>query len=362
VNKLPVMDYVRVRNGLPKVAQKLGSGVVRIAYLGNSVTTQRKGYRQILHDSLVTHFGHPHVAINAGFSATGSIGCLYTLPDFVLNRHPDLCFIECTTGDRGINATPEKIGPVLEGIIRRLLKQRCALCNLHLYRDDQSFDSSDPIIDAYERLLDHYRIPSINLGRLFEQSLTSEQRKAFNFDGIHQSPEGAQLVADLLAEAVLEICAHPSSKFELPPEKYPDHYEFAVMEPAQLSMVANASRGKLAHFRGLYPYVELSPDNAIVFQTEAGPIDGVLLIIGPSSGFISVEAAGIRSEYMVWDPWCIYDRLQAIIFPTPVPTNVRVKIATLDKLVSHPSVSTDLPKSLRIASFFVHKTSANSYK
>ena len=69
----------------------------------------------------------------------------------------------------------------------------------------------------------------------------------------------------------------------------------------------------------IYPYVELASSNAIEFQTKAGPIDGVMLIIGPSSGFISVKAEGSQSEYMVWDPWCIYDRLQAIIFNRPVP-------------------------------------------
>jgi lysophospholipase L1-like esterase len=359
VNDPPIMDYVHVRNGFGDAWRELERRVCRIAYLGNSVTAQRNGYRQLLHDRLVAQSGHPHHSINAGFSATGSIGCLYTLTDFVLKHSPDLCFIECTTGDKGVKTPPNKIGPVLEGIVRQLLNQHCAPCNLHLYRHDQSFDDSDPIIDAYESLLEHYQIPSINVGRLYEQNLTKQQRDAFSFDGVHLSPEGAQWVANIVAEAVMRLSRRVSSEFELPSPRYPDRYEFAALEPALLSMLVDASSGMCAQFRGIYPYVELASSNAIEFQTKAGPIDGVMLIIGPSSGFISVKAEGIQSEYLVWDPWCIYDRLQAIIFNRPVPTNVLVRIATLDRPVPDPSANPDLPKSLRIASFLVHRTSAS---
>jgi lysophospholipase L1-like esterase len=359
VNDPSIMDYIHVRNGFSDARRELGRRACRIAYLGNSVTAQRNGYRQLLHDRLMAQSGHPHHSINAGFSATGSIGCVYTLTDFVLKPSPDLCFIECTTGDKGIKTPPNKIGPVLEGIVRQLLKRRCAPCSLHLYRHDQSFDDSDPIIDAYEGLLEHYQVPSINVGRLYEQNLTKQQRDAFNFDGIHLSPEGAQWVANVVAEAAMRISWHVSSKFELPSPRYPDRYEFAALEPALLNMLVATSSGKRAKFRGIYPYVELASDNAIEFQTKAGPIDGVMLIIGPSSGFISVQAEGIRSEYMLWDPWCIYDRLQAFIFNRPVPTNAPVRIATLDRPVPDPSANPNLPKSLRISSFLVHRTSAS---
>jgi len=357
VNEPPIMDYVHVRGGFGHAGRMLRRRPCRIAYLGNSVTAQRKGYRQLLHDLLVAKSGYSHHLINAGFSATGSIGSLYTLADFVLRHSPDICFIECTTGDKGIKTPPEKIGPVLEGIVRQLIKQRCAPCNLHLYRHDQPFDDTDPIIEAYEILLQHYRVPSINVGRLYEQHLTRQQRDALNFDGVHLSPDGAQWVADVLAKAVMQISSHATAEVALPPPKYADCYEFAALEPARLNMLAEASSGRRARFRGIYPYVELAPDNAIEFQTDAGPIDGVMLIVGPASGFISVEAEGVRSEYLTWDPWCVYDRLQAFIFERPVSTNAAVRIATLDRPVPDPSANPNVPKLLRIASFLVRRTS-----
>ena len=138
---------------------------------------------------------------------------------------------------RELRLPPDKIGPVLEGIVGQLLKQRCAPCNLHLYRYDQSFDDFDPIIAAYESLLEHYQVPSINVGRLYEQNLTKQQRDAFNFDGVHLSPEGAQWVANIVAKAVMRISRRVSSEFELPSPRYPDRYEFAALEPALLSML-----------------------------------------------------------------------------------------------------------------------------
>jgi len=355
-----IEDHVHVRNGLGAVGSELARRPCCIAYLGNSVTAQRKGYRPLLHDRLVIRSGHPHRAINAGFSATGSIGCLYTLADFVLKHSPDICFIECSTGDKGIEAPTERIGPVLEGIVRQLLKHRCALCNLHLYRRDQSFDSSNPIIDAYERLLEHYGVPSINVGRLYEHSLSQQQRDSFNFDGVHLSVEGAQWVSDIVADAVMQMSSGTFSELELPAPKYPDSYEFAALEPALLGMAIDAASAKCAWFRGLYPYIELASDNAIEFQTTDGPIDGLLLVVGPSAGFISVEAGGDRSEYLTWDAWCIYDRLQIVTFNAPVPTNAPVRISTLHKNVPDPLANLQLPKSLRIASFLVRRANPNS--
>lgn len=356
---IQAVDHVRARNGFGDAGRQLRERSCRIAYLGNSITAQRQGYRPFLHARLVERFGRPHHPINAGLSATGSIGCVYTLPDFVLRHSPDVCFIECTTGDRGIGLAPERIGPVLEGIVRRLLKQHCAPCNLHLYRYDQSYVDSDPIVAAYESLLEHYRIPSINIGRLFERMLTQKERETFNFDGVHLSQEGAKWVADIVADAVVQIGAQVPSQFEIPVPKFADHYEFAVMKPAHIGMVTDASRGKTGLFRGIYPYVELTSGNAIEFRSSEGPIDGVMLVIGPYSGFIEIEVEGIRSEYLIWDRWCIHERLQVLLLSAQAPPNATVRIAALDKAVPDPAANVDLPKRLRIGSFLIHRTRAN---
>jgi hypothetical protein len=67
--------------GLRDTAAQLAAGPVVIAYLGNSVTAQKDGYRPYLHKGLVKRFGHEHKAVNAGFGGVGSIGSVCTMDD-----------------------------------------------------------------------------------------------------------------------------------------------------------------------------------------------------------------------------------------------------------------------------------------
>ena len=100
--------------GLRNVAERLAAGPASIAYLGNSVTVQKDGYRPHLHAGLIRRFGRAHRQINAGFGAVGSLGSVCTMDDLVIRHRPALCFVECMTGDMGVGLHAD-IGPALEG-------------------------------------------------------------------------------------------------------------------------------------------------------------------------------------------------------------------------------------------------------
>src|SRR6266516_2318846 len=114
MNRRATGSDIEPRRGLGNAATMLSRRIGRIAYLGNSVTAQREGFRPLLHERLTAHFGQPHRLINAGLGGVGSLASLFTMEDLVLRFAPDLCFIECTTGDMGVRTPVTTIGPILE--------------------------------------------------------------------------------------------------------------------------------------------------------------------------------------------------------------------------------------------------------
>jgi len=344
--------WVTPRGGLALAGRALAARPGAIAYAGNSVTAQRKGYRPRLHECLARHLGQPHRAINAGFGATGSIGSLYTLPELVLRHRPDLCFIECTTGDVGIGAAPDTVGPIVEGMIRQLTAIGCACCVLHLYRHDAAFADDVPLIAAYERVAAHYGVPSINIGRVFA-GLPAAERDGACFDGIHLTASGATLVADRIAGAVAALCDVPPAAAVPPGRCHAEDYAGARIAPARIDMLAAPAPGNASTFRMLHPVVETASGNDLRFRTAVGPVDGLLLVIGPSAGYIEVDAGTTRMRLLTWDAWCTYDRLQAVVLPVPVAADVPMRVAALDTAVPGAPAAQPARKRLRVVGFMV---------
>jgi hypothetical protein len=354
------------RSGLGKVGLKLGQDIGVIAYLGNSVTAQRESYRLPLHEHLVSHFGRPHRAINAGLGGMGSIGMLFMLPDLVLRHKPDLCFIECTTGDMGTNPPLRSIGPVVEGMLRKLIAAGSAVCILHLFRVGSSFDETSPILSRYERVAEHYQIPTLNVGRAFERAIVSNGRHVSQIlrDGVHTTAEGAKMTADFIADAVIELCGMPPCHGKtLPAPMHDDHYEFASIVPASQAKLAKAERHRLGRFRLVCPYVEIKSDNEIVFTAISGRVAGMLVVVGIHSGFINVRVNSKNSEYQIWDQWCDRDRLQTLIFTNSVPAGTTIHISVPDKGVpaaasAPPGVENSPRKALKLVGFLIHNSDA----
>jgi len=306
----------------------------RIAYLGNSVTAQRDGYVPHLHAHLGTWTSQPHHAFQLGLSGMGSMGCLFTLDSFVLNRKPDLCFIECTTGDSGSRPPLESVGPAIEGLVRKLRAIDCECCILHAYRADRTVEDFQPIIDRYERVADHYGIPSVHLGRAIDLGLTSGEwsLEQLFLDGIHTTTEGGRVKATLVAKALQTILSASSSAAPpLGPRLHPDDLEAARLLLPEPQTVLDPQRCRSSHFRQVLPYLEIGAGNGLVLDAAPGKLAGLLFVAGPHAGDIVIEADSQTQEFSTWDEWCDRDLLRSVIFPEPIRCDATVRLTVTDR-------------------------------
>ena len=330
----PTHAYVEIRHGLGKIATTLRERACRIAYVGNSVTAQQDGYVPHLHAHLGTWTAQPHHALQVGLSGMGSMGCLFTLDALVLNRKPELCFVECTTGDSGSRPPLESIGPAVEGLVRKLRAIGCECCILHAYRADRTVDDFQPIIDRYESVADHYGIPSVHLGRAIQLGLTSGEwslEQVF-LDGIHTTTQGGRVVATLIAKALEVILSATSTNApSLGLCLHPDDLGAARLfrpEP-QTALFPQGCRS--GHFRQVLPYLEIGSGNGLVLDAAPGKLAGLLFVAGPHAGDIVIEAADQTREFSTWDEWCDRDLLRSVIFPEPIRPDAKVRLTVTDR-------------------------------
>jgi hypothetical protein len=95
----------------------------------------------------------------------GSLGCGFLLPEIVLRHEPRLCFVECTSADMG-GATPAWVmAEAVDGIVGRLLEAGTDVCLLHMPRAAREAGGA-AVLALYERVAEHYAVPSIDVGQL----------------------------------------------------------------------------------------------------------------------------------------------------------------------------------------------------
>lgn len=316
------------RNGLGWVVDSSPTAEPGIAYLGNSLTAQKVGYRPAVHARLEALVGRRCRAINAGIGGVGSLGCGFLLPDLVLRHRPSLCFVECTTADMG-GATPIRaVGPALDGIVGRLLDAGVAACLLHMPRAAAA-GIAPGVLEAYERVADHYGVPSIDVGRLVAAELGDQPLAPDTlFDGIHTSPAGAELVAGLVADCLASMLRRPPQP---PPAAalplHPDHLRHAEIVSARVTMCDDAAASRAKLFKFAVPCMSLAPGNSCRWGTSTGEIMGLLVVVGPESGVIEIAFDGTTTRVQLWDGWCDRERLQVVIFDTPCPAGIPIHVA-----------------------------------
>lgn len=336
-----------------------------IAYLGNSLTAQKEGYRPALHARLEALVGRKHRAINAGIGGVGSLGCGFLLPELVLRHGPQLCFVECTTADMG-GATPiAAVGPAIDGIVGRLLDAGVSVCLLHMPRAAAA--GIDPrVLPVYEQVADHYGVSSIDVGRLLTAERGSQPLEPdILFDGIHTSPAGASLIADLVAPHVAHLLSHTTGSRRATAEPlHPDHLRNAEIVPALPTMCDDANAALERRFKLAMPCLSLATGNRCSWGTVTGEIMGLLVVVGPESGVIEITIDGVITRVQLWDGWCDRERLQVVILDRPCPAGVPVHVAmTAADSASRGACGNSAPDSrsgtsLTLAGFLVRRFNA----
>lgn len=354
-------NWICPRTGLGSAWSALTTASSAIAYLGASTLAQKDGYRPALHAWICRASANEHRAVNAGLGANGSMCSVFVMDRLVLAHSPILCFIDLSVIDVVCTPLPE-IGPAIEGIVRKLLSRGTQICFLHMYRGDRHLLEMDEVIRIHEMVAEHYQIPSLNIGMMVEQQILkgSLTHDSLFRDVVHTHPDGAAILTDYLATALQSIFAAGSSGTTRPVERlFLRSYESTKIVECTDEMFLQGKSSGNGSFRFFYTYKTVAEQNPVTFTAMDGEVVGIMAIVGKESGVISVVSNGISRDYLIWDPWCNADRVQTVIFDSPIEPAQELQLVATNKEFDSSGYSwmNDAPssKSLRLVGFLVRQ-------
>jgi lysophospholipase L1-like esterase len=321
---------IRVNGGLGDVPGRLRRKPLKIAYLGASITAQRRGWRPQLHEMLCRETGREHQSISACVGAIGSVSGAFLAEELVVPHEPDLCFVEFTAGDYPGGHTPLRdVEPAIDGILRKLREVGCRPVLVHLpNRVDRPFEPGLDLYDVYARVAERHGAPWVDiagpLGALVRDgALTGE---AVFKDELHLTPEGGALVAEAIQRGLGEIAAVPSAERAEPPPPDERSFHRAKVVPARPDMLADPASATPGRFRFFYDFVEGGP-----FHVELeGELVGFMLVAGPEARRLRVDCDGESQEVDLVDEWSHSVRLAMAMLDRRCRAGARVAVEPID--------------------------------
>jgi hypothetical protein len=329
VIELVTSSYVKPRGGLGELPARLRTEDCTIAYMGASVTAQKDGFRPRLHELLRRDTGRDHRAVAAALGATGSITGVFLMDDLVLAHRPDLAFVEYASSDVAGTTPRAQLAPVLEGIVGKLRDAGCEVCFLYLHRSDVDLGTSE-VVAAYEDVADHHAVPSINVAYWLRTQIERgnlDGRKLLR-DVVHTTGAGSALTAEAIRDAVEQIPPMPRA---VAAPLRDDGFRRARIEAPSAALAGDGAFAE-GRFRLVYPYIEIDRRGELRFAPR-GELVGLLVVLGPHSGYIQVTAGGEIVDYLLWDDDCSYERLGSVVLDPFAPAGSEVTIRVTDRPV-----------------------------
>ena len=352
------------RNGLPNFLKKANTpgAEIKIGYFGGSITVQN-GWRV----KTLAHFQKAYPAakfseINAAIGGTGSDLGVFRLKQDVLDKKPDLMFVEFAVNDGG--ASPQQIFQCMEGIVRQTWRAlpECDICFVYTITEslapamlEGKFQRS---ASAMEKVADHYGIPTIHMGmevaKLAKEGKlvwkaplpkTDDEKKAlgdkfvFAPDSVHPHPEtGHELYLQAIVRSLepiqtasKSIGAHP-----LPAPFVATNYENAKLLPITEATLSKGFTlldpvkddfGKRWANRMTTIHRGTQPGEVITFKFK-GTRAAIYDLVGPDCGQVIVTLDNQPPKVIPrFDAYCTYHRLATLMIGTDLPDEVHtVKI------------------------------------
>lgn len=367
-NDIPLAPAVEctARGGLPNFFAKLEAGKeVKIAYFGGSITAQ-EGWRPKTLAYFQKEYPKAKISqIHAAIGGTGSDLGVFRCKQDVLDKKPDLIFVEFAVNDGG--ADPKQIYRCMEGIVRQAWKTipDCDICYVYTLVEGMATTLQDGkfprAASAMENVANHYGIPSIHMGLevarmakdgklIFKGKLpkTDDEKKelgdkiVFSPDSVHPFPEtGHELYLQSIVRSLPAIKAAGKSAGD---HKLGEPYVADNYERAQLISIAKAKLSPGFEFldpatnKMAKSYTERMPalyrankaGETICFKFK-GTRAAIYDLVGPDCGEVSVtlddKPASTRARF---DSYCTYTRLQTMLIGSELPDAVHtVKIEVL---------------------------------
>ena len=243
----------RPRAGLPNFLAKAATpgAELTVAYFGGSITAQAGWRPKTLEHFRKTWPQAKFAEINAAIGGTGSDLGVFRLAQDVLEKKPDLLFVEFAVNDGA--AAPDQIRRCMEGIVRQTRRARpdCDVCFVYTVTEalvGPLLEGKFPRAAAtMEEVADRYGIPSIHLAievakRAKEGTLAwraplstaSGPVMPFANDGVHPYPEtGHVLYLEAIVRSLDPIRAASKSAgpHPMPEPLIATNYERARLVP-----------------------------------------------------------------------------------------------------------------------------------
>jgi lysophospholipase L1-like esterase len=352
------------RTGFPNFLAKANtSGAeIRIAYFGGSITAQ-PGWRPKTRAHFQKTFPKAKFSeINAAIGGTGSDLGVFRLGQDVLEKKPDLMFVEFATNDGG--ASPEQIFRCMEGIVRQTWRAvpLCDICFVYTLTEahspamlDGKFQRS---ASAMEKIAGHYGIPSIHMamevaklakeGRLVWKAplpKTEDEKKVlgdkfvFAPDGVHPHTDtGHELYLQAIVRSMEPITAASKSSgaHPLAAPFIATNYEAAKLLPITDAALSKGFAhldpmkddfGKRWANRMTTLHKGSQPGETISFKFR-GTRAGIYDIVGPECGQVIVTLDSQPPKIVPrFDSYCTGHRLSTMLIGSDLPDEIHtVKI------------------------------------
>ena len=343
------------RAGLPNFYAKLKADKeVNIGYLGGSITAQ-EGWRPKTLKMFQEAFPKAKVnQINAAIGGTGSDLGVFRVKQDVLDKKPDLLFVEFAVNDGG--ATPVQIYRCMEGIVRQTWKTLpdCDICFVYTLTEALS----KPMLEgqfqrsasAMEKVANHYGIPTIHMamevaklakeGKLLwkgELPKNDEEKKAlgdkivFSKDSVHPFPEtGHELYLAAIKRSLpsIEAAGTKTGAHALIAPFVADNYEQAKMVPiTEATMSAGFTALDLKTdsigkgFANRLPNLHRAtkPGETLTFKFK-GTRASIYDLVGPNLGQVIVTVDDQQPRIVPrFDAYCTYHRLSQLNIGSEMP-------------------------------------------
>ena len=349
-------EEFHVRSGIGHVMEKIrAGGEVRVAYFGGSIT-EMNGWRRMSHEWLQSRYpACSFTEIAAAIGGTGSSLGVYRFRQDVLEKNPDLVFVEFATNDS--NDAVENIWRNFDGFIRQAWRRNPEIDIVFVYTITQAMEADymrglcNRAASAMEQLADHYGIPSICFGprviadvasgklvwtlgefatavpaetpdrdNAIIAEMAAQGKTLFSKDGVHPVASGHAYYLESIKAAWPEIekpaAVDHSAKLAAP--FYDAKMEAAKMvsiTPDMLSgtwrrLAANEQNGNFGQRFGEQPYFTETPGSKMRFFLR-GSGCMVYDLVGPDCGQVWVTVDGVRKGAPVarFDAYCTYYRV-----------------------------------------------------
>ena len=349
-------EECRVRGGIGNVMAKIrAGGAVKIAYFGGSIT-EMDGWRRLSREWLQARYpSASFTEIAASIGGTGSSLGVYRFRQDVLDKNPDLVFVEFATNDAGDSV--ENIWRNFDGFIRQAWKHNPEIDFVFTYTITQAMEADyaagkcNRAASAMEQLADYYGIPSIGFGprviadvksgklvwtlgefatavpeetpdrdNAIIAEMAAQGKTLFSRDGVHPVASGHAYYLESIKAAWPQMENLPPADHaaKLSAAFYDAKMEAAKMVSITPDMIsgtwrrvaANEQNGNFGTRFGDQPWLTETPGSKMRFFLR-GSGCMVYDLVGPDCGQVWVTVDGVRRGAPVvrFDKYCTYYRV-----------------------------------------------------